>query len=63
MTLQAANRLTAAESQLIEAYGAEIGALPGDGAVLAARDRLFDELKRAGLPSVRQIKAQLKAGV
>ncbi|WP_414901516.1 Fe-S cluster assembly protein SufD [Rhizobium cremeum] len=53
MTLQAANRLTAAESQLIEAYGAEIGALPGDGAVLAARDRLFDELKRAGLPTRR----------
>lgn len=53
MTLQAANRLTVAETQLIEAYTSQIGGLPGDGDVLAARDRLFDELKRAGLPTRR----------
>ncbi|HLP71227.1 MAG TPA: Fe-S cluster assembly protein SufD [Rhizobium sp.] len=53
MTLQAANRLTAAESQLIDSYSHQIGELPGDGGVLAARDRLFDELKRGGLPTRR----------
>lgn len=53
MTLQAANRLTVAETQLIEAYTSQIGGLPGDGDVLVARDRLFDELKRAGLPTRR----------
>lgn len=53
MTLQAANRLTAAETQLIESYSNQIGELPGDGGVLAARDRLFDELKRGGLPTRR----------
>ncbi len=53
MTLQAANRLTAAETQLIESYSDQIGELPGDGGVLAARDRLFDELKRGGLPTRR----------
>ncbi|MFC3164231.1 Fe-S cluster assembly protein SufD [Ciceribacter thiooxidans] len=53
MTLQAANRLTAAETQLIDSYSNQIGELPGDGSVLAARDRLFDELKRGGLPTRR----------
>ncbi|MBW8283220.1 MAG: Fe-S cluster assembly protein SufD [Rhizobium sp.] len=53
MTLQAANRLTVAETQLIEAYTSQIGGLPGDGDVLVARDRLFDDLKRAGLPTRR----------
>lgn len=53
MTLQAANRLTAAETQLIEAYTREIGSLPGDSAVLLKRDDLFDGLKRQGLPTRR----------
>jgi len=53
MTLHAANRLTVAETQLIESYTDQIGELPGDGAVLSARDRLFDELKRGGLPTRR----------
>ena len=53
MTLQAANRLTVAETQLIEAYTNQIGELPGNGDVLVARDRLFDDLKRAGLPTRR----------
>jgi Fe-S cluster assembly protein SufD len=53
MTLQAANRLTAAETQLIDAYTHQIGSLPGDGAVLQKRDGLFDALKRQGLPTRR----------
>ncbi|GEO84975.1 MULTISPECIES: Fe-S cluster assembly protein SufD [Alphaproteobacteria] len=53
MTIQAANRLTVAESQLIEAYTSQIGGLPGNGEVLAARDLLFDDLKRGGLPTRR----------
>ena len=53
MTLQAANRLTAAETQLIDAYTHQIGSLPGDGAVLLKRDGLFDALKRQGLPTRR----------
>ena len=53
MTLQAANRLTAAETQLIDAYTDQIGVLPGDGAVLSKRDGLFDALKRQGLPTRR----------
>ncbi|WP_027486426.1 Fe-S cluster assembly protein SufD [Allorhizobium undicola] len=53
MNMQAANRSTAAEAQLIEAYEAQLGELPGDGAVLGARDILFDNLKKTGLPSRR----------
>ena len=53
MTLQAANRLTAAETQLIEAYTSQIGNLPGDGAVILKRDGMFDALKRQGLPTRR----------
>lgn len=53
MTLQAANRLTAAETQIIDAYTNQIGSLPGDGAVLLKRDGLFDALKRQGLPTRR----------
>ncbi|MGL3605703.1 Fe-S cluster assembly protein SufD [Rhizobium sp. G187] len=53
MTLQAANRLTTAETQLIDAYTHQIGSLPGDGAVLQKRDGLFDALKRQGLPTRR----------
>ena len=53
MTLQAANRLTVAETQLIDAYTNQIGSLPGDGAVLLKRDSLFDGLKRQGLPTRR----------
>lgn len=53
MTLQAANRLTVAETQLIEAYTHQIGTLPGDPSVLMKRDGLFDALKRQGLPTRR----------
>ncbi|MVA23507.1 Fe-S cluster assembly protein SufD [Agrobacterium vitis] len=53
MNIQAANRSTAAEAALVEAYTAQLGDLPGDGTVLGARDILFDDLKRAGLPTRR----------
>lgn len=53
MALQAANRPTAAEDALNEAYSNQIGYMPGDGRVMAARDKLFDELKRGGLPTRR----------
>lgn len=53
MNIQAANRPSAAEAALVEAYTAQLGDLPGDGAVLGARDVLFDDLKRAGLPTRR----------
>ena len=53
MDMKAANRPTAAESALIEAYSNQVGSLPGDGAVFGARDRLFDQLKRGGLPTRR----------
>lgn len=53
MDLKAANRPTAAESALIDAYTAQVGTLPGDGSVMIARDRLFAELRQGGLPTRR----------
>jgi len=53
MNMQTPNRQTAAETALIDAYSAQIGDLPGDGAVFAARDKLIDDLKNAGLPTRR----------
>ncbi|TWB19407.1 Fe-S cluster assembly protein SufD [Rhizobium sp. ERR 1071] len=53
MNIQTTNRLTAAETALIEAYNDQMGDLPGDGEVFAVRDRLLDELKTAGLPTRR----------
>ncbi|WP_112797482.1 Fe-S cluster assembly protein SufD [Rhizobium sp. SYY.PMSO] len=53
MNIQTTNRLTAAETALIEAYNDQLGDLPGDGEVFAVRDRLLDELKTAGLPTRR----------
>jgi Fe-S cluster assembly protein SufD len=53
MNMQTTNRLTAAEAALIEAFNNEIGDLPGDGAVIAIRDRLLDDLKTSGLPTRR----------
>jgi len=53
MNMQTPNRPTAAETALIDAYSAQIGDLPGDGAVFAARDRLIDDLKNYGLPTRR----------
>ncbi|MFK0382301.1 Fe-S cluster assembly protein SufD [Rhizobium sp. RM] len=53
MNIQATNRLTPAESALVDAYTAKFSELPGDGAVVAARDVLFDDLKTGGLPTRR----------
>ena len=53
MNIQATNRLTPAETALVDAYTAKFSELPGDGAVVAARDVLFDDLKTGGLPTSR----------
>jgi len=53
MNMQTTTRLTAAEAALIEAFNNQIGELPGDGAVIAIRDRLLDDLKTSGLPTRR----------
>ncbi|RSC38958.1 Fe-S cluster assembly protein SufD [Agrobacterium sp. FDAARGOS_525] len=53
MNIQATNRLTPAETALVDAYTAKFSELPGDGAVVAARDVLFDDLKTGGLPTRR----------
>jgi Fe-S cluster assembly protein SufD len=53
MNMQTTTRLTAAETALIEAYNTQLGDLPGDGDVLAIRDRLLDDLKTGGLPTRR----------
>ncbi|TAX34786.1 Fe-S cluster assembly protein SufD [Rhizobium leguminosarum] len=53
MNMQTTSRLTAAETALIEAFNQQIGELPGNGAVTALRDRLLDDLKKAGLPTRR----------
>jgi Fe-S cluster assembly protein SufD len=53
MNMQTTSRLTAAEAALIEAFNNQIGELPGDGAVIAIRDQLLDDLKKSGLPTRR----------
>ena len=53
MNIQTINRMTPAETALVEAYTAQVGELPGDGAVTGTRDRLLDDLKKAGLPTRR----------
>lgn len=53
MNMQTTARLTAAETALIEAYNQQVGDLPGNGAVISARDRLLDDLKTNGLPTRR----------
>ncbi|WP_337266767.1 Fe-S cluster assembly protein SufD [Oryzifoliimicrobium ureilyticus] len=56
MNMQTTGRMTAAEAALIEAFNQQIGDLPGDGAVIALRDRLLDDLKNDGLPT-RKVEA------
>lgn len=51
--VQSLNRQTAAEAQILQAYGAALSDLPGDGAVMVARDRLLNALKTEGLPTRR----------
>ena len=45
MNMQTAITMTAAETALVDAYTAMIGELPGEGAVLSARDALLADLK------------------
>lgn len=53
MNIQTTNRLTAAETALIESYMGQVGELPGNGSVAGMRDRLLDDLKKSGLPTRR----------
>jgi len=53
MNMQTAITMTAAETALVDAYNAEIGELPGEGAVLSARDTLLADLRKQGLPTRR----------
>ena len=52
-TNQPVARLTAAETAIVEAFAAQIGELPGNGAVTGTRDRLLDDLKNSGFPTRR----------
>ena len=47
MNMQTGMKLSVAETALCEAYDHAIGELPGDGAVLAARDVLISDFKEA----------------
>ncbi|KQV34349.1 MULTISPECIES: Fe-S cluster assembly protein SufD [unclassified Rhizobium] len=53
MNIQTAITMTASETALVDAYTAQLGELPGDGAVLSARDALLNALKTEGLPTRR----------
>lgn len=53
MNMQTAITMTAAETALVDAYTAQIGELPGEGAVLSARDSLLANLRQQGLPTRR----------
>lgn len=53
MNMQTAITMTAAETALVDAYTAQIGELPGEGAVLSARDTLLANLRQQGLPTRR----------
>jgi Fe-S cluster assembly protein SufD len=53
MNMQTTSRLTAAETALIDAFNNQFGELPGNGDVVAVRDRLLDDLKTSGLPTRR----------
>ena len=53
MNMQTAITMTAAETALVDAYTAQIGELPGEGAVLSARDSLLASLRSQGLPTRR----------
>ena len=53
MNMQAGIRTSAAEAALVETYNQLVGELPGDSAVLVARDGLLSDLKSTGLPTRR----------
>ncbi len=53
MNIHTGRQRTAIEAQLIEAFDARIGALPGNADVSAARDLAVENLKLQGLPTRR----------
>ncbi len=54
MNVVATSRIrTAAETALIEAFGAKFGALPGNDQIVTARDNAVEALKKSGLPTRR----------
>ena len=53
MNIQTINRLTSAETALVDSYTDQVGELTGNGAVVGTRDRQLDELKTGGLPTRR----------
>ena len=68
MNMQTGKTLSVTEAALCEAYDHAVGELPGDAAVLAARDTLISDFKQAGLPTRRieawhytDLKAMLRA--
>ncbi len=52
MNIHAAPQLTPAETALVDAFGERLSQLPGDGAVMVARDNAIEQVK-AGLPTKR----------
>jgi len=53
MNMQTGKTLSVAEAALCEAYDHAVGDMPGDSAVLLARDGLISDFKAAGLPTRR----------
>jgi Fe-S cluster assembly protein SufD len=53
MNIQKTVTLTASETALIDVYRSALGALPGNGDVISARDMLIRDLKARGLPTRR----------
>jgi Fe-S cluster assembly protein SufD len=53
MNIHAGRQKTAAETQLLAAFDARVGALPGNAAVVSARDEAVEHLKVHGLPTRR----------
>lgn len=52
MNIQAKPQLTLAETSLVDAFTARVAELPGDGALMLARDHAIERIK-AGLPNRR----------
>ena len=51
MTVQSKLPLTAAETALVDQFGAQFGSLPGNAEVVKLRDRAIQAIKENGLPS------------
>lgn len=53
MTVQSKLPLTAAETALVDQFGAQFGSLPGNAEVVKLRDRAIQAIKENGLPTRR----------